>query len=673
MKIKLLKLTLLNFKGVRSLDVDFNDVTNIFGDNATGKTTVFDGFLWLLFGKDSTDRKDFEIKTLGPDNKPFHRMDHEVSAVITVDGIEINLKRVFKEKWTKKRGDLEHVFTGHETSYYWNDVPMKQEEYQSKISGLVDENIFKLITNTGYFNSRPWQERRNVLLQFAGDINTQEIFDTILNDKGAQGDIIPLMNALNADKTIEQFKREVSAKKKKIKDELDQIPSRIDEANRSLPDLLNYDELENSLKSLQTEFAEVEGQLLNKTEAQKQWQQNINNKIAEVQKLRSEAMQIEFNEKNKVQNNKRTREQTIIDLKRDLRNKLDESSRNAIEIANNNSRKKSLLQQQETLRAKWTTINNEALDFKDDEFSCPACKRAYEATDIEVKKKELISNFNQSKSLRLESVTRDGKQLTAEVAAIDEVLIKLNNTDETIRTEIVDLKQKIADAEEKNAKLSQNESLEVVRYVANNADHKAITDKIKLLNEDINTPQPSDNQQPILLQNKNELAVKIDAVKKELSTKEQRERIEKRIEELKKQEKDLGQELANQEGIEFSILQFEKTKMDMLESRINGRFQIVTFKLSAEQINGGEVPCCETLIKGVPYQDANNASKIQAGLDIINTLSDHFQVTAPVFIDNRESVVTLPESKSQIISLIVSAPDKKLRIDSVTPAMSAVA
>jgi DNA repair exonuclease SbcCD ATPase subunit len=104
MNIRLKKLTLTNFKGIRSFSVIFNDITNIFGANTSGKTTLKDAFLWLFFGKDSSDRKDFEIKTLDEHNNPYHNLDHEVEAVIDLDGEEIIIRRSMREKWTKKRG-----------------------------------------------------------------------------------------------------------------------------------------------------------------------------------------------------------------------------------------------------------------------------------------------------------------------------------------------------------------------------------------------------------------------------------------------------------------------------------------------------------------------------------------------------------------------------------------
>ena len=132
------QLTLLNFKGIRNLTVDFDlNETNIFGYNGTGKTTIFDAFTWLLFGKDSKDRKDFNIKTLDANNQPIERIPHEVTACIEVNGEEINLKKCYNEVWTKKRGSAVETFNGHSVECFYNDVPCSVTEYAKKIAELL--------------------------------------------------------------------------------------------------------------------------------------------------------------------------------------------------------------------------------------------------------------------------------------------------------------------------------------------------------------------------------------------------------------------------------------------------------------------------------------------------------------------------------------------------------
>jgi exonuclease SbcC len=656
MRIQLKKLTLQNFKGIRSLSISFFDTTNVFGQNATGKTTIFDAFLWLLFGKDSTDRKDFEIKTLDENNEPYHRLDHEVAAVIDVDGEETMIKRTLREKWTKKRGSSETEFTGHETAFFWNDVPCKEKEYQDKIAGILNENVFKLITNTGYFNSLKWQDRRSVLLQLAGTISDQDIAST-------NPELFTPLLALIGKKTLEEYKRQVSAKKRTIKDELDLLPARIDEANRSLPDVVNYDEVEGLLSASEKALATVDSELMDKTNSQRERQQQVTSAMQQIQHLRQDAMNIEFKAKNEVKDKRQKRDQVILDKRRELQNLNNEVARFSSDITLAENKKERLAKEQQTLRDQWSKVDAETLQFDEKEFCCPTCKRAYEARDIDAKKAEMTENFNESKSKRLGDISTKGKSIGNEISLLQTEIDNLVSKREAKQSEVSGLVEAIRILEDENVRLSENEAGELQKFLSENVLYKDTLKKIGDLDKEINTHATGDDNSALLLRKKT-LTEEIHSYRKQLSSKDQREKTLQRIKDLENQEKELAAQLANEEGTEFAILQFEKAKMDVLESRINGRFKIVRFKLFETQINGGEVACCETLINGVPYQDANTASRVQGGIDIINVLSDHYGVVAPIFIDNRESVIKIPDTEAQIVNLVVSSADKKLRIES---------
>jgi exonuclease SbcC len=660
MKIELKRLVLTNFKGIRSFIAIINpDVTNIMGDNATGKTTLMDAFLWLFFGKDSTDRKDFEIKTLDENNQPYHRLDHEVTAVILVDHEEITIRRTFREKWVKKRGSNESEFAGHSTEFFWNDVPLKESEYQAKVAEIINENIFKLITNTSYFNSLNWKDRRNALLKIAGEISNVDVLNSI--NAGNDISFKPLVAALQAKKSVDDFKKEIGAKKKKIKDELEQIPSRIDEANRSLPEELNYASIEADIDVLTAHVVTIDKQLMDKTEAEKERQNGIISKMTEVNKMKSRLQQIEFEEKNKAQDKKRNRERLILDKKNELRNKLDEKQRKLVDYSTEEKRKSGLELIKDDLGKKWDQVNAEQLVFNDNQFECPSCHRPLEGDDIEAKKNELTANFNSDKARRLKDVTDRGVKTKQDIDVIIAKLSNIKDEGTALAAQIEILHIDIATLEQNNISLCANEEEEVKNAITANTEYAGLQEMIKLREEEIQTPaQAVDNSS--LIADKKETALQLDNLKKQFANKDQRVRILKRIDELNEQEKNMSQELADLEGIEFSIEQFTKAKMDTLESRINGLFKKVRFKMFEEQINGGQVEACTTLIDGVPYPDANTASKIQAGLDIINAFSEYYNVFAPVWIDNRESVIRLPETRSQLINLFVSPVHKKLTV-----------
>lgn len=107
---------------------------------------------------------------------------------------------------------------------------------------------------------------------------------------------------------------------------------------------------------------------------------------------------------------------------------------------------------------------------------------------------------------------------------------------------------------------------------------------------------------------------------------------------------------------------FIHKKMDMMEERINSLFRMVKWKMYEPQINGGEKECCECYINGVPFGVQNTATKVNAGLDIALAFSRIYDVYAPVFLDNRESVTELIDTDTQVISLIVSPEHKELTI-----------
>jgi len=258
--MKLMKLSLRNFKGIETFVFEPNGrSTTIYGDNATGKTTLVDGWLWLLFGKDSQNKTDFEIKTLGPDGKPQHGLEHEVEGVLEVNGKELTLKKVYSENWTKKRGSASREFTGHSTDYYLDGVPVKKNEYEAKIDSILDEDAFKLLTNPRYFNEvLHWQDRRKVLLEVCGDVSDN---DVIASDET----LTALPKILNG-RSLEDHRKVLTAKRTEINKELSLVPVRIDEAQRGLPEEVanerdtkaSLDELNDIRKQKSQELANIE-------------------------------------------------------------------------------------------------------------------------------------------------------------------------------------------------------------------------------------------------------------------------------------------------------------------------------------------------------------------------------------------------------------------------------
>ena len=109
--------------------------------------------------------------------------------------------------------------------------------------------------------------------------------------------------------------------------------------------------------------------------------------------------------------------------------------------------------------------------------------------------------------------------------------------------------------------------------------------------------------------------------------------------------------------------EYTRYKTRVVEEGVNAMFRIAKFRLFREQANGGIEERCDVTVDGVPYGSLNNGMKINVGIDIINALSRHNGVTVPLFVDNAESVTNLERADAQVIRLVVSADDKKLRCE----------
>ena len=158
MDIKLKSLHLENFKGIKVLDVFFGDKTKIKGQNASGKTTIFDSFTWLLFNKSSAGEEKFNVRPLDADGKRVDNVEIKVVAVLEVDGKEVELSKVQRQKWVKKRGTNVVELQGNENLFEIDGYPKSEKDYKAYISGLVDEELFKMLTNPQFFSGMKWKE-----------------------------------------------------------------------------------------------------------------------------------------------------------------------------------------------------------------------------------------------------------------------------------------------------------------------------------------------------------------------------------------------------------------------------------------------------------------------------------------------------------------------------------
>lgn len=651
--IFLLELRLVNFKGIRNLTVYFsstNGITTIQGANGTGKTTVFDAFTWLLFGKDSTDRKGFNIKTLDANGNPIERLPHEVSAVIEVHDEsanatdQITLCRRYSEKWTKKRGSATEEFVGHEEERLYNDVPMSVRDWNTKIAAICDEQVFKFITNPLYFTGQKADVQRAMLFRMAGDVSDTQIAE----GKPEFADLLARITG----KTMEEYKREIAAKKRRLKAEIEAIPERIEERKRDVLPPEDWDALTKELAAVQATYNDSLNLFTSAQTAYDAAAQERDQLRQRHAQLKQERYRREVTIKAQVfegYDRQATRQMELNGEAQRIRKECADLQR---AIANRNAQIEQCGKVRETLIARWRTINAEELVINDEEFVCPTCQRRYGVAEVQTRAAELTRRFNQSKAERIAENNKQGKANKARM----EQLAEQNSTDEGI---IAKLQQRLAEIEADPLFAATLVQPDATTDIATDAEIINLDNLIAEVEAKLEQPMEATpgNDKSQLVQ----LTAKINNLKVRLAGREVIKRTEERIAELETALRTMSQELAELEGVEFTMQQFAKARVEAMEQRINGLFKVVRFKLFEQQINGGEVETCVATVNGVPMPDVNNAGKIIAGLDIINAICDFEGICAPIFCDNAESVNQLPKMRSQMVRLVVT-DDKELTV-----------
>lgn len=647
-QLKLLNLQLKNFKGIKEFSLQpKGESISILGDNATGKTTLFDAFIWLLFDKDSQNKKDFQIKTVTDQGAELHNLNHEVEGTFSLNGVNVTLRKVYSEKWTKKRGSATKEFSGHTTDYYIDGVPSKKKEYSEKVSGIVSEDVFKLLTSPSYFNEQmKWKERRDILLEISGGVTQEEVVQ-------AKPNLQKLLDQLEG-RSIEDHQKVIASKKREINKELDRIPVRVDEVNQSKPDTstINAQEIQSEMDHLQS--------LIEDKEAEKSRIQNgseVAEKNKQLAEIDTKLLQLKQDQQNLNYNKTHGKREELNNIIREEDKLKHEKDRKDRRIHDNAQAIKSRENDMGRLRDQWNEVNGEEFHSSHDE-NCPTCGQSLPEEQIKEAHEKAQADFNKRKSERLEQITAKGK-------AAKEEATKLQNESAQLKKDNEGLAEQI-EVQQVEKKKIQEELRKLESQTTEVTDNPAYQEKLSEkqgVEADISELKSSYQESlNLVTQSINELKQELRILEQDLAKFDQVKKADQRIEELEAEQQSLAQQYEQLEEQLFLTEEFIRSKVNLLESKINSEFNMARFKLFQENINGGLEETCETTYGGVPYSSLNNAARINVGLDIIATLSAHYGIEAPIFVDNREAVTRLIDIQTQIISLIVSESDKQLRV-----------
>lgn len=649
MELLIKQITYQNFKGLRNyVFKPEGRSVNVFANNGCFKTTLYDGFLWLLFSRDSQGKTNFEVKTLNPDGTPIHGLEHSVEAVLNFGGRDITLKKVFHELWQKKRGSTNKVMTGHKVEYYIDGIPAKEKDYKAKVNEIIDEDIFKLLTSPVYFSETlHWQKRREILLQVCGNLTDQ---DVIASDPA----LARLPEILNGRK-IEDHRKVIAARRSEINKELERIPVRISEVQNNLPDISDIvpEALPEDIARLRAERQDKQAELagLENGGGIAEKKRQIREIEAELLKIRNYHWELLHEKKLEAYKELNETESRVSSLQLQIDTSTRTLEKNKKDLAYLETRLAAL-------RQEWYTVNDQQFEFEQSS-TCPTCGQPMPEEKLAEAREKALAEFNLSKAKKLEEINRTGK-------AVREEYQRVNVEIAALEKQIEETKERLAREEEETTRLlAEVERLqaEAGRYEDDPAYRQKLAEKAAL-EEEIARLQAGN------MENASHAREEIAEIDKAISALEEAAAKVKiyhqgqaRIEELKQQERELAAEYERLEQELYLCEQFVRRKVELLESRINSKFKLAKFRLFETQINGGLQEVCEVTYNGVPYSNLNHGARINVGIDIINTLAEHYGFAPPVFIDNAEAITQLLPTRGQMIRLVVSERDKSLRVE----------
>ena len=643
--VLLLELRLRNFKGVKEFAlVPAGEDVAVHGDNATGKTTLADACWWLLGGKDSDGRSDFELKRLTEDGSPEHHLDHEVEAKFLISGQPKHLKKVYREKWVKRRGQTDREFDGHTTEHFVDGVPVTAGEFSSIVAEIAPEETMRLLTDPYQFSaSMHWKQRRELLLEVCGDVTDADVI-------ASTDELVSLPEFLEG-RSLDDHRKVVMARRKAINEELDKIPVRIDEAERALPDVSQrpaQNVLEKDLEKARTEKGEAEkektriesgGQIAEKTK-------ELAEVEARIQAEKNEAKEKEDLQKEELREERDAVAERLSAAKDEVRDAEGEITRADKDIER-------LSGLRDELRADWEKVNAEVFEHTEPD-TCAACGQPLPADQVEAARQKAEEEFNTRKADRLSRIQADGKEAKEE--------------QDTLEADAESRQKRLSEAKTKveALKAEHDKAVAALNFVSVEPDLGVLlTQKKEIETVIAQLKDDTSDELARVTERIREADTTIERIQEALDDYKGRVRGQQRIEELGAEEKKLASEFEELERQLNLMDLFVKTKVDLLTDRINARFKLARFKLFEEQVNGGISECCEVMYQGVPWGNLNHGAQINVGLDIITTLQEHFGVSLPVWVDQSESVTALPEMTCQMIRLVVSATDSQLRVEEV--------
>lgn len=656
MEIKFKKIRIRNFRGLVSFEANLDGRSvRISGANGMGKSSVADAITWVLFGKDSRRRTAFPIDPVDEEGKVIHNLDVSVELEMLIDGQSTTLRRRRQEKWVQKRGMTREQLDGHQTTCYIDGRPLPASDFSSHVDTIVKEELFRALTTPDYFPSLPMDQQYRLLVKIVG---TRTLAEIAAKDEEA----LRVVDELGQ-RTLDQYRQAVSYDLQRTRKELEIIPVRLSEVQGFIEQVkakgADYVTARKQAKEVEWKIDQTTQEIDSLAGVVRAENARYNEQRAHIQQLRQQLAAVE-DRVEKANREARTLHHSLVSKAKEDVEVLEERHTAAATLLSCHERnQKNLEKQLEDFRRRWEETERLTFSWPVEESVCPTCGQPLPQEQADKKRAEAEVRFNERKMQQQDALDQESERLA-------KAKKRLEDQTTAARQEIADTERMLPEARQR----LQEAEAETVQQ-ANFHDYpdwqrldKEIAQRIQALEQMGQAQEPE--ELPRLREEEKRYRQQLRVLQETIDRGNQLREYELRQQELQGQRTGLSTQVAKMQTRLEAAERLQLMEANDLQQRVNDLFSSVRFRLSRELLNGREVGHCELSVDGVPYSGLSTSERINAGLELINALARHYNIVAPIVIDNAEAVNKVAPTLGQQILLEVS-PAKKLNVEQTTP------
>lgn len=656
MEIKFKKIRIRNFRGLVSFDANLEGRSvRISGANGLGKSSVADAITWVLFGKDSRRRTAFPIDPVDDAGRIIHNLDVSVELEMLIDGQPTTLRRRRQEKWVQKRGMTREQLDGHQTTCYIDGRPLPSSDFSSHVDTIVKEELFRALTTPDYFPSLPMDQQYRLLVKIVG---TRTLAEIAAKDEEA----LKVVDELGQ-RSIDQYRQGLTYDLQRTRKELETIPVRLSEVQGFIEQVkakgADGKTAQRHAKGIEEKLRQVTQEIDSMAGVVRAENARYNDQRAYIQQLRQQRAAIEDRIEKQNREARTLHQSLVCKAKEELEATEERHTAAKTMLGLHERRLKDLEQQLTDFRSRWEEVERLSFSWNAEEAVCPTCGQPLPQDQADQKRVEAEMRFNERKMKQQDALDEEGKKLAASKR-------RLQDLSAAAREEMATAERLMPEARERLSK-AEAEPIEQADY-HDAADWQRLSSEIdQRMKELEQTTQAQEPPQLAALRTEEQAYRKeLRLLQQTIDRSKQIDEYVRRERELQKQRTTLSGDVARMQTRLEAAERLQLMEAADLQQRVNDLFPSVRFRLSRELLNGREVGHCELSVDGVPYSGLSTSERINAGLELINALARHYNIVAPIVIDNAEAVNKVAPTLGQQILLEVS-PAKKLNVEQITP------